>query len=248
MGLMREPWLEATMVILRLAFGLILILSGASCATQPRQPPHPYMTNDFVIMLDPYNCETKGEITKCTLKFYIPGGTKHHYALWNHYEDPGQISVYLEDAAIYNQQNVHYQAINLNGSAIKPSCSGWSSFSRVCRSRLDVGWLKHRDAPYINAREYNASNRLLDLYFKHPSDFKPEFLDVRVFWRNLWWNESLYYDSDYNSYAGYDLNSEDLTFKFKIGTSFGWRPEIANPNDLKEVEGRVFRRLSPEGR
>jgi hypothetical protein len=243
MGLMREPWLEATMVILRLAFGLMLILLGSSCATQPPQPPHPYMTNDFMIMLDQRSrgCETEGETTKCTIKFSIPGGTTDFSNFFRrNYKDPGNILVYLDhDTAVYNQQNVRHQAIDLNGSATKPSCFLW-----VCDR-----------APYVIAQEDNNrklptlrghDTRLLELNFKHPSDFRPEFLDVTVFWSNVILLDHSYrtFDGEYLSYSSLGEIREERTFKFEIGTPFGWRPEIADPNNLKGV----FNRLSSEGR
>jgi hypothetical protein len=237
------------MAILRLASGLMLILLESSCATQPQQASNPYITNDFIIALDPPSrgCETKGETTKCTIKFAIPGGTKE-YGWWGQvdFRDPGRIFVYLDDnTAVYNQQNVRYRAIDLNDNATKPS--GF------------LGWFRDR-TPYLYAREGSADVRLLELYFKHPSDFKPEFLDAKVFWENTITQYSGLSLSSSNDYYGtyYRVDDgffgfaqlkqvmEDRIFKFKIGTPLGWQPEIANPNNPKEGEGRVFDRLRPE--
>jgi hypothetical protein len=217
------------------------------------------MTNDFIIaldrILDPQSrgCEIKGEITKCVIAFYIPGGTKE-YAKWGRvdFEDPGRILVYLNDnTAVYNQQNVRYQAIDLNGSATKPPpCLLQNAFLR---------WLScDNTPPYIVAREENNNVRSLELYFKHPSDFKPEFLDVSVSWEN-----TIIPDSNSPGYSNFDYGwyrikpglfgfapleevTEDRTFKFEIGTPLGWQPEIANPNNLNEKKGRVFRRFDQE--
>jgi hypothetical protein len=219
-----------TMAILRLVFGLILILLGSSCATQP---PHPYATNDFVILLaPPPNSKTEGEKTKLDIKFVIPGGTKEYYSVG---PDPGRIWVYLdEDTAVYNQQNVRYQAIDLHGSATKQT-------SRNCFNTFLYPTCKARkNVLYLTAREDDNDSRSLELYFKHPSDFKPAFLDVTVFWENVVSSSSSSYYSPHN--LPYERDTEQRTFKFKINAPFGWPPEIATPSS---VGGVVLRGLQP---
>jgi hypothetical protein len=156
--------------------------------------------------------------------FFILGGTKEYYSVG---PDPGRIWVYLdEDTAVYNQQNVRYQAINLDGSATKETertCPRWLLYPQTCKNRKNV--------LYMTAREDDNESRSLDLYFKHPSDFKPAFLDVTVFWENV------YRDT---AYSDMKKATQHRTFKFEMRAPFGWRPELANP---EEMGGRVVHRL-----